>query len=205
MLEDDPDKINDAERQIEAKIGQIGEAYAASNKRQKTENKTRAENRAKIKEMGIRTDAYQVGVKLARDLTETERKDFMRDLTLVVKVLGAKQQELFPDEALKAAKREQAKKDKAAKAPRSKEELDAASEENPRSDPNSGGAKPQVPEVDTRPPELRSSDPVIDESLKSVLAREQEEGDAALDAGLPQTKKSQSEIAAERRAAAKLN
>ncbi len=172
-MEMDPEKVNDEQRsadlQIENSILKAGEAYSASHRRSRTENKERASNRARIKDLGMRTDAYQVGVRIVKDLTENERKDFLRDLNLVVKVLGAKQAELFPDEALKAAKREEKQREKKAKEGRSQEELDAATNDNPRSDPAAGGAKPQT---------------------ESQAEAEQSEGDAVLDAMAPKISQS---------------
>lgn len=153
MLETDPTKINDKsedrmsddfQQQIDSRILKTGEEYAASNKRQKAENKTRQENRNRIKEMGISTHAYQIAVKVVKDLTANERADWMRDFQMVVKVLGSKQAELWPEEALKAEQRVQRAKDKAAKAGRTQAEMDADSDANPRSDPSSGGAEPTI-------------------------------------------------------------
>lgn len=63
----------------------------------------------------------------------------------------------------------------------------------------SPGASPGNMTADTRPPEMRSSDPVIDASLKAVHEQEQRDGAALLDnAGKP---KAQSAIAAEIREA----
>jgi hypothetical protein len=163
-MNDNPDEINDPQRQIEASIDKIGERYSASHKRSRTENKERAEIRTKAKELGMRTDAFQVGVRIVKDLTDNERKDFLRDLNLVVSVLGAKQGLLFPDEALKAAAREQRKADKAAGKPRSAAELDAKTDTDPKSDPAAGGAQ-----VD------------IEEAIAAQTARELAEGEALIE------------------------
>lgn len=188
-METDPDKINDPdrndfERQMESRLLESGNAYSASHRRSREENKVRANNRAKIKEMGMRTDAYQVGVRIVKDLTENERKDFLRDLNAVVKVLGSRQQELFPEEAMKAAKREERKNAKV-----KGNEGAPNPDENPRNDPASGGAG--------RPSE--------EELTKAAAAAEQTAGEDALAAGLPKTRKAQSAQAAEKLAAAKLS
>lgn len=142
-MTDDPNFINDPDRQIASSIDKIGERYSASHKRSRTENKERSEIRARAKELGIRTDAFQVGVRIVKDLTANERKDFLRDLDLIVKTLGARQAELFPDEALRAAKREAAKGNKT----RTQAELDAKTDTDPKSDPAAGGAQIDIEEA----------------------------------------------------------
>src|SRR5690606_33267697 len=122
-------------------------------------NKERSEIRNRAKELGLRTDAFQVGVRIVKDLTANERKDFLRDLDLVVKTLGARQAELFPDEALRAAKREERKANKG----RSKDELDAKTDSDPRSDPSAGGAQTD-----------------IEQAIRERQEREQAEGETIL-------------------------
>lgn len=163
-MTDDPDFINDADRQLEARIFKTGEEYAASNKRQKAENKARAENRNKIKEMGISTHAYQIAVKVVKDLTPGERADWIRDFQMVVKVLGKRQKELFPEEALKAEQRAKRQAEKAAGKPRSQAELDAETDSNPRSNPAAGGAQ-----ID------------LEDAIAATTAAEQAEGEAVLE------------------------
>lgn len=190
-METDPEKINDADRQVEASLLKAGESYAASHKRSRAENKERAANRAKIKELGLRTDAYQVGVRIVKDLTETERKDFLRDLELVVKALGHRQQELFPEEALKAQQRIQRAEEKAAAKAAKVTGKEGAPDpdSNPRSDPNAGGAKPQT-----------SADPDAEqEDGEQVLSGVTK---TAVSVAQPRKRRSQSEIAAEKLAKA---
>lgn len=211
MIEMDPAKINDADRYVESKILEAGEAYAESNKRQKVENKKRAENRAKIKDLGVGTYAYQVAVKICKDLTETERGDFLRDLDVLVRVLGPKQKDLFADELIKAEKRAQRQAEKAAKVTGKEGAPDP--DNNPRSDPNAGGAKPQTEEKPW-PDDVAAADAAaFVESEKRLrepdappdVPGEQAEGEAALAAAMPKTKQAQSAKAAEKLAAAKLN
>lgn len=185
MLESDPDKINDLDRVMESRILESGNAYSASHRRSRDENRVRAGNRAKIKDMGMRTDAYQVGVRIVKDLTESERKDFLRDLNLVVKVLGSRQQELFPEEALKAATREAKRKAKL-----------TGKEGAPDPDTNPNSA-PRIVILSEEGMTVESSD---------LVSEEQAEGDAVLEAMAPETtaakKKSQSQIAREKSDAA---
>jgi hypothetical protein len=187
-LDMDPDHINDADRQLQVRIAETGTSYAAANAESKKLSEKRAKIRATIKEMGVRTDAYQTAIHIVKDLSPSEGKAFMADLELLVKVLGAKQSDLFPEEQVRALKREE--KRTAAKnstGVRTPEELDAATNGNPRSDPNAGGAKPELP---PDPP------PVDSEA-------EQAAGAAALAAAAP--KMSQSQKAAQKRVAAKLD
>lgn len=175
-LDMNPDHINDADRQLEARIIESGNGYAADNAESKELNKSRTKRRGEIKEMGFRTDSYQTAIHVLKDLTPEEGKVFMRDLQTFLRILGAKQQDLFPDEQLRAAKRVERAQNKKAAKPRSKEELDEATNDNARSDPNAGGAKPAVDNDDA----------------------EQAEGAAALEAKTP--KMSQSQQAAQKRA-----
>lgn len=158
-MTDDPNYINDPDRQLASNIDKLGDRYSGSHKRSRTENSERSQIRARAKELGIRTDAFQVGVRIVKDLTANERKDFLRDLDLIVKTLGARQADLFPDEALRAAKREASKGNK----PRTPAELDANTDTNPASDPANGGAQ-----VD------------LEEAIAAQQARELAEGDALL-------------------------
>lgn len=193
MMETDPAKINDMDRQLEQSIFTEGQGYAARNARSKEENKGRANARERIKNLGMNPQAFGAAVAVVKTKTPRELEDYVRDFLLAVKVLSQKQAELFPEEAAAALKREQLREQKAAAIPRTKEELDAASDANSRSAPDAGGAKPRKPKVvagtDVTPP------PVPDD--------EQAQGEAALAAGLPETtaagvKKSQSQIAQEK-------
>jgi len=160
----DPDKINDADRQIEATILKQGQDYAARNQRSKAENKGRAESRARIKEIGMDTNAYATAVRLIKDKTQDELKAWRRDFELTLKVMGSKQKELFPEEQLKAEARIQRQQEKKDGKPRGKKDLDAQTDANKRSDPSSGGAQ-----VD------------LEEAIAAQTAKEQAEGDALLE------------------------
>lgn len=191
-MNDNPDEINAADRQIESTIWKEGQNYAARNARSKEENKGRAESRDRIKQTGISTNAYHTAVGLIKKLSASELKDWRRDFDLVLKVLGSKQQELFPEESLKIAKRESDKKAKEAEA---KTKAGPDADTNPRSDPNKGGAKPRVAGTGDEA-DVKSNVPAPNPP------DEESEGAAALDAGLPKTKKAQSQIVAEIAAAA---
>lgn len=156
--------ITEAEAQIEATLFKQGQEYAARNQRSKAENKGRAEGRAKIKELGMNPSAYAQAIKLIKDLTPAELKDWKRDFELTLKVMGSKQRELFPDEQLAAEARIQRAKDKAAGKPRGKDELDAKTDTDPKSDPAAGGAQ-----VD------------IEQAIAEATAKEQADGEALLE------------------------
>jgi hypothetical protein len=195
-MESDPSKINDADRQIEQTLWNEGQDYAARNARSKEENKGRAASRERVKQTGVNTNAYHTAVGLIKKLSARELVEWRRDFDLVLKVLGSRQAELFPEEALKMAKREA---DRQAKEAEAKTKAGPDADSNPRSDPNAGGAKPM-----TGDPEKPWPDDVATGTVQNPPG-EAEEGDAALNAALPETKgkkKSQSQIAAEKAAAA---
>lgn len=198
-MEEDPAKINDADRQIQARLYEQAQSYAETRVQSRKLNKQRAESRAKIMEMGFRSDSYQTGIRIIKDLSARERDDFMRDLNLILKVLGSRQADLFPEEALKAAKREEQRK--AENQPKPPAEADAKSDANPRSNPAKGGAGKK--KADKNPPV--ASVPPTEAELTAAAAQaatEQQEGDQALNAGLSATKKAQSKQAADKLAAA---
>lgn len=194
FVNDDPNdrlRENDAEAQIEATLFKQGQDYADRNKRSQTENKGRADSRAAIKSLGMNPSAFAQAIKLIKDLTPTELKDWKRDFELTLRVMGSRQRDLFPLEQLKAEARIQRAKDKAAGKPRSSAELDAAGDNNPNSDPKNGGAQ-----VD------------LEDAIAKATAAEQAEGAAVLDQAPTNAKaagkKSQTAKAAEKRAAAQL-
>lgn len=147
VLEDDPDKINDPNRQLETKVVAQAEKYQQSRLRSQSENKIKADGRKEIDKLGFRTDAYQSALRVARDLTPAEQKQYVRDFRFFLKVFGDKQQELWPEDAAKAAARakrkaERAAKDRAAAGGETQEQQERrlAADTKRRSDPKSGGA-----------------------------------------------------------------
>ena len=140
-MEDDPDKINDPDRQLAAKVVAKGKEYHESRVRSRDENAIKAKGRKEIADLGFRTDAYQHSLRVSRDLTPKEQKDYVRDFRFFLKVFGDNQADLWPEEAAKAAARAQKRAAKAAKAKESdidRERRLAA--DSPRSDPARGGA-----------------------------------------------------------------
>lgn len=240
-MTENPEEINDADRQIAQVIWNEGQAYAENNQVSKKQNKARAESRERIKGTGIRPDAYALAIKHIKDLSTRERTAFLDDYKLVMKTMGSRQAELFPEESLKIAKREADRKRREDED--KKKAAEAATlagvnpDTNPRSNPDSGGAgkrkakqppttlkeasaqsdaavqaslaavqaergTPQLRVVGAEPGEMKQPDGVQAESPPTPPS-EQDEGAAALAAGLPETtaaqgeKRSQSAIAAE--------
>jgi hypothetical protein len=223
-METDPDKINDRDRQLQQSILREGQSYAARNARSKAENKGRAESRAKIKELGMDPNAFHTAAGLVKRFTPTQLKDWLRDFNTTMDVLTAQQAELFPEELAAARKREDAAKQRESAKVTGKEGAPDP-DTNPRSDPKRGGAGKgkgsrkaadaeevgEVPWPDdvaaARPDEMAAG--VIHEpgtnGTPPDVPGEQAEGEAALAAAMPKTKKAQSAIAAEKLQAAKLN
>ncbi len=174
----------EAEDQIASRVNTIADRYSGSLKRSKGENDARAADREKIETMGYDPKAFQHAVGVARSMSKSEADHYLHSLTYFVGALMGRQMELFPEDANRIVKRAEKKAAKAAGAPRTQAELDANTDTSERSAPDAGGAKPQVP-VDNPP-------------------NEQADGEQALNAGLPKTRKSQSQQAAEKLEAAKL-
>lgn len=175
-MTENPDEINDADRQIAQVIWNEGQAYAENNKISKKQNKARAESRERIKQTGIRPDAYALAVKHIKDLSTREQIEFLDDYKLVMKTMGSRQAELFPEESLKIAKREADRKRREEED--KKKAAEAATlkgvdpDTNPRSDPTKGGAgkaKAKQPAT-TLKEATAASDAAIKESLAAVEA-----------------------------------
>lgn len=112
-METDAEKINDPDRKKRELIWREAEGYAETRDQSRKLNKTRAKSRSNIADGGIRTDAFQDGIRLVKDLEPGDLEQYLADLQLVLDVLGARQGDLFPEEV---AKREKAKQDAAKKA-----------------------------------------------------------------------------------------
>lgn len=223
-----PEEINDAERYVDTSIWKEGQEYAERNARSKEENEGRKESRERIKKLGMSPNAFHTAVGLVKKLTQRELDDWLRDFNASLGVLRQRQSDLFPIEAAAAAKREEKRLQRAAEA---KTKAGVDPDTNPRSDPNAGGAKPQTLKEAAAASEAAVAESLKNVSggtgsasgspnlkivgtgdqadLKSNVPTppnppgEAEEGEAALNDGLSQTK-SQSQIAAEKRAAAKV-
>lgn len=210
---EDPKYINDHDRQIEQSIFTEGQGYAARNARSKEENKGRAAARERIKNLGMIPQAFSAAVALVKSKTPRELADYLRDFNASIAVLSSKQAELFPDEAAAALKREQLRDQKAAAIPRDGETLDKRTDSDKRSAPDAGGAKPRTGKAKppapnkSGKPDLKVAGGTDTAQTPPAVPDEEAEGEAVLNAGLAETnaagkKKSQSQIVAERAAAA---
>lgn len=192
MTEADNDRINDPDVQVDNKIIKLAEEYNSLNQRSKDLSDDRKTIRENVEKLGIHPLAWQHAVKLTKDMTDGERRDYQVGMNRVLKVIGERAGDLFPEDVERTNKRAERKAERAAKDGRTQAELDAKTDTDPKSDPKKGGAgkgrkKKDEPAADTRPPEMRSSDPVVDASLKG-MHDEQAEGEAALNAGLTETR-----------------
>lgn len=187
-LEDADALVNeDAERQIDGKLIKLAEEYASCDRRSHDINEERKNIRENVAKIGIDPLAWQHAVKQVKSMSKGERRDYQVSVNRVLRALSDRQAELFPVEAEKIKKREDAKK--AENKAKTREEVDANADANPRSDPASGGA--------ARPSE--------EELSKAAADAEQKAGDEALTAALPKTRKSQSQVSAEKLAKAGMN
>lgn len=191
-MEQDPDKINDADRQIEAKVYKQAQDYAETRVESRELNERRNEGRKEIVKMGFRKDAYQSAIRIIKDLTPREQADYMRDLKTFLKILGAKQADLFPEEHLRNIKREEDRKQ------REKEAKSSAgrSPDHPRSDPKSGGAGKPKAKKDAkkstgnvvpmkRPTEAAANEAAEQAEGEAVLSQSELAAKKLADAGIP--------------------
>lgn len=193
--------------QIDSTLIKLAEQYASCDRRSADINEERATIRENAEKLGIPSKSFQHAVGMTKHMSKGERRDYQVGVNRVLKAIGDRQGELYPAEFERANKRDEAKK--AENKPKTKAEKDARSDANPKSDPKRGGTGNAKPALAVVPPSGDSTDG--DQLIKDVAARkeaerlEQEAGANALDAGLPETKKSQSQQSAEKLEAAKLN
>jgi len=105
----------------------------------KIQNEKRAQSRKKIKDAGMNTTAYGMGVKVAKMmLNQGEREEFIRDFLVTVEVLTKVQVELFPDLAMIADRKREKMKEREARA--AAKAATKTAEDIERGDPKRGGA-----------------------------------------------------------------
>lgn len=223
-----PQNSDDPELQIDSTIIKLAEDYASCDRRSAEINDERATIRANAEKLGIPSKAFQHAVGMVKHMSDGERRDYQVGVNRVLKAISDRQNDLFPVEAEKIRKRQERKASDEASKPRSEAELNAQTDTNERSDPDAGGAKPKTIKEAAAASEAFVADQVAKANkpgLKIVGAEpgqmapvpgtsmvpppppddEQAEGEAALNAMTPATnaaKKSQSQIAAEKAAAA---
>lgn len=226
-----PDIPTEAREQLKTKVNRIADRYAGSLRRSSTENDERGKLRKEIKDMGYSAEAFQPAVSIAKSMNRAEAEHYLTSLQFFVESLLERQMDLFPQEAERIRKKAEAeilakqqaeredgtwssenprsdpKRGGAGKVTAEKTKAVDGEVKRGRGRPPGSKNKPKggdnvVRLDDSRPPSMRGSDPVIDESLKGVHEREQAEGAAILaDAGKP---KAQSQIARDKLAEAGL-
>lgn len=225
MADDETDLENlPIDMKVDDTILKLAEQYVGYENRAKAINKDKAAVREQADKIGIPSLAWQIGVRMVKMMDTRERRDFERGFKRVTGVLSKNADTLFPEDIERQKKRAAKKAADLAKAGKEtpeQQERRVAADANPRSDPKRGGAgkakKPstaaEIAEETSRKREQQQA--LIEENgakatlgkpwPDDVAAAEQAEGEAVLDALTPRTKKAQSEIAAEKREAAKLN
>ncbi len=174
----DADRINDLDAKIDSDLLKIAEEYVECENQAKALNERKKSLREKAERLEQHPTAFRTAIMWVKLFSNADRISVLSSFHRMIGILGDRQKDLFPEQVKKLEER--AAKKMAKDGGRTQSELDAATDTSERSDPNVGGAKPAV----ENPPD------------------EQAAGDAALNAGLPETKaagkkKSQSQIAKE--------
>lgn len=190
-VEDEGDIMHGANMQIDDKIRKSVARTVDLMKRRKNLNDEIKEEREQIEKLGVHPRAYQDEVRNFKLYDESERAAYMASRKRMQEVLQPVENDLFKDEIEDRKKKAERKAAKAGNQPRSQAELDEKTNTDPKSDPTAGGA---------------GSATVGDQNPPTNPPGELDEGEAALAAAAPASlgKKSQSQISAEKLAAAKL-
>lgn len=223
MADEDFDGSNASEdMKLDDTIFKLAENYVALQERRSELNEEAKGIRDNGERLGIHPLAFQHAVKVVKMMDKSDRQAYMLSMRRMTKVLTTRESDLFGDEEVQ-------KRDE--RAQKRREEKSAAMDgkagapdpdANPRSDPASGGAGKKrgrpAAAASTLKETVASGDAMIDEVAarrQAQAAAEQEEGARALDRirnppppeppAEPDAPKSQSEIAAEKRAAAQMN
>ena len=188
-----PDNQDDADSQIDSTIIKLADQYASCDRRSAEINDERATIRDNVDKLGINPKAFVHAVAQIKQMDAGERDDYQESVVRVLSVIGDRQGELYPEAVERIKKRQERAAEKSAKEGRTQAELDAETNANPRSDPAAGGAgrEPLQPDGTAWPDDA------------DIAAREQQAGEEALAAAAP--KMSQSQKAAQKRAAARLD
>ena len=172
-----------ANMQITDKIRKSAARTVDLMKRRKDLNDEIKNERDQMDKIGVHPRAYQDEIRNFKLYDESERAVYMHSRRVVTEALTGIEGDLFAEEISqrqeRTAKKAKLKGNEGAPNP----------DTNPRSDPASGGA----------------GRPSQEELSKAAADAEQKAGDAVLNAGLSQTKRSQSQIAADKLSDAKLN
>lgn len=209
------DRINmDHEQQIDSTLVKLAEQYASCDRRSADINDERKQVRDNAEKLGIPSKAFQHAVGMVKHMSEGERRDYTIGMNRVVRAIGDQQASLFPEAAERIRKREENAKPKG-------DEGAPNPDTNPRSNPRAGGAgkAAAAPKSNVVPMGgVKEGDALIRDvaarKKAEAEAAEQEQGAAVLAAHKPgaaavppeppSEPKSQSALAAEKLAAAKL-
>lgn len=196
-------------------IVKLATQYASCDARSAEINDERSNIRSNAEKLGIPSAAFQEAVAKVKKMSPGELSDHITAVDRVMQAFKAEenlQQTLWPTQAAAAEKR--AKRKEEAKAEKNKGKAGAPDpDKNPRSDPAKGGAKPRVGKKGETGNVVQFQPPSGEQQQA-----EGQEGDAVLNGLTPETQaaqnaalnpdgkpKSQSQIAAEKMEAAKLN
>lgn len=196
------DRINDPDREIDSTIMKLVEQYASCDRRSADINEERATIRSNAEKLGFTSQEFQDGVRRTKKMSKTERDIHERNVNRIVSIAETRQSEFWPAEAERQRKRAERRAADAAEA--SKGSAGAPDPDtNPRSDPKRGGAGKK-----------KGERPTEEQLTAAASEAEQQAGEDALKGLAPETAaaqteaktpKSQSQIAAEKMEAAKLN
>lgn len=209
------DRINmDHDQQIDASLMKLAEQHASCDRRSAEINDERAQIRANAEKLGIPSLAFQHSVAQVKKMSDGERRDYTIGVARMLRAIGDQQATLFPEEAERIRKREENAKPKG-------DEGAPNPDTNPRSNPKAGGAGKAAAAAKSNVVPMggvKEGDALIRDvaarKKAEAEAAEQEQGAAVLAAHKPgaaavppeppSEPKSQSALAAEKLAAAKL-
>lgn len=193
---------------LDEKVVKMGGELAAIFAKRKNLNTEAANIYANAEKLGIPSAALQVAVKMVRVMDKDDRKAYQYGVRRALKALEPAAADLFAEDVERVSKRkakaaEKAARDaaKAGKETPEQQERRIAADSNPRSKPKASSAKKPKDAVEklNRAPLASETPPAADPATAEA---EQAEGAAIRDAvGKP---KSQTQIAAEKRAEAKV-
>ena len=202
-------KLDNTDVKMNKSILSLVEQYATCDARSAELNDERATIRENVEKLGIPSVAFQRFVADQKKMSPGEFRDMQAGYQRMQEAAEAEgvdiQGQFWPD--LKKAADKRAERKAAAEAEAKKGSAGAPDpDKNPRSDPNKGGAKPRTGKKGERPTE--------EQIAAAASEAEQQAGEDALKGLAPETAaaqteaktpKSQSQIAAEKMEAAKLN
>lgn len=196
-----PDGISN----INPQLMKLAQQYHDCNVRSGLINDERTQIRENVGKLQEDPKAFQVAVRMSKEMTTGERSDFTGSLERILGALDGHEADLFGASEIAARDKRAAKR--AAKAAAEADPGDKTAPDSPRGDPAKGGAggvdgkkpakdakpkavEPAVAKRRGRPPKLKVGELVQaqDKPAADVQAQEQQEGGALLDGALAATK-----------------